>query len=107
MANRDARAFAVGALARVGDVLSQPDIIEQFSSSGSFSSTQYSRSQGRGGWQSITGAALSGGFGALSQRLEERERLALQQLEEQSPLWMVEAGTPVTLFVHGTFEFKS
>ncbi|MCT7968387.1 TrbI/VirB10 family protein [Laspinema sp. D1] len=106
IANRDARAFAVGALAQVGDVLSQPDVMEQFSSSGSFSSTQYSRSQRRGGWQSITGATLSGGLGALSQRLEERERLALEQLEQQSPLWMVEAGTPVTLFVHGTFQFR-
>ncbi|MGL5193407.1 MAG: hypothetical protein ACRC8Y_07360, partial [Chroococcales cyanobacterium] len=105
MANRDARTFAVGALARVGDVLSQPDIIEQFSSSGSFSSTQYSRSQRRGGWQSITGAALSGGFGSLSQRLEQRERLALQQLDQQSPLWVVESGTPVTLFINGTFDF--
>lgn len=106
VANRDARAFGMGALARVGDVLSQPDISEQFSSSGGFSSTQYSRSQRRGGWQSITGAALSGGFSALSQRLEERERLALEQLSQQSPLWMVKAGTTVTLFINGTFEFR-
>lgn len=91
----------LGGLAKVGEVLTQPDSQSstQNSSIGSFSSsvTQNNR-------RDIGGALLNGAFGKLSDIVGSRAEQSTQEILARPNVWYIPQGTKVTFLVNRSLE---
>jgi hypothetical protein len=104
IAARDAETFVVGSLAKVGKVLNQPKS-EQFSTSSSFGGNN-SFSSIRRSNSNILGAVLEGGFEPLTERVKERNKRKLSEIERRKKVWYVPANTDIQIFVNQSFTFS-
>ncbi len=97
----DAGLGLVSGLAKVGEIINQPDVQTSISQSGGgFSSVQTS-SNGR---RSIGAAFLSGAFGALSEQVKVRNQKALQEIIGRPNIWFVRKGTKILITVNRSMQ---
>lgn len=97
LAGRDFSTFLMGALSQVGELTNRATSTSTFNGIGGTStSSTYSS-------PNYLGAILEGGFGNLSEQLEERNQQAIQDLQNRPQLWWVEAGTRVEIAVTRSF----
>ncbi|MEI2579864.1 TrbI/VirB10 family protein [Scytonema sp. PRP1] len=97
----DAGLGLVSGLAKVGEIINQPDVQTSISQSGGgFSSVQTS-SNGR---RSIGAAFLSGAFGALSEQVKARNQKALQEIIGRPNIWFVKKGTKILITVNRSMQ---
>ena len=94
----NATTFVLGALSRTGELLNQGNT-STFISGGNFAQTQEFNSP------NYIGGLLEGGFTPLAERLNQQHENRLSNLDNRTPLWMVEKGTTVEIFVNQTIEF--
>lgn len=94
----NATTFVMGALSRTGELLNQGST-STFISGGNFSQTQQFNSP------NYIGGLLEGGFTPLAERLNQQHENRLSNLDDRTPLWMVEKGTTVEIFVNQTIQF--
>jgi hypothetical protein len=93
----DAGLGLMSGLAKVGEVVNQPDIQSSISqSNGGFSSIQTSRS----GDRSLLGAFAQGAFGAVSKQVEERNQKAIAEIMKRPNIWFIRQNTQITVQVN-------
>ncbi len=90
--------FVIGALSRTGELLNQGST-STFISGGNFSQTQQFNEP------NYIGGLLEGGFTPLAERMNQQHENRLSQLDSRTPLWMVQKGTTVEIFVNQTINF--
>ncbi len=97
----DAGLGLVSGLAKVGEIINQPDVQTSISQSGGgFSSVQTS-SNGR---RSIGAAFLSGAFGALSEQVKARNQKAIEEIIKRPNIWFVKKGTKILVTVNRSIQ---
>ena len=94
----NATTFVMGALSRTGELLNQGST-STFISGNNFTQTQEFNSP------NYIGGLLEGGFTPLAERLNQQHENRLSNLDDRTPLWMVEKGTTVVIFVNQTIAF--
>ena len=94
----NATTFMMGALSKTGELLNQGST-STFISGGNFSQTQEFNSP------NYIGGLLEGGFTPLAERMNQQHENRLSQLDSRTPLWMVQKGTTVEIFVNQTINF--
>ncbi|MGB5594973.1 MAG: TrbI/VirB10 family protein, partial [Crocosphaera sp.] len=94
----NATTFVMGALSKTGELLNQGET-STFISGGNFSQTQQFNEP------NYIGGLLEGGFTPLAERMNEQHENRLSHLDSRTPLWMVELGTTVEIFVNQTIRF--
>ena len=93
----DAGLGLVSGLAKVGEVINQPDTQSSISQSGvGFSSSQSSSNSRR----SIGAAFLEGSFGAVSEQIRGRNRKALEEISARPNIFVVKRGTKILITVN-------
>ncbi|MGM3309547.1 TrbI/VirB10 family protein [Anabaena sp. WFMT] len=93
----DAGLGLMSGLAKVGEVVNQPDIQSSISqSNGGFSSIQTSRNGNR----SLLGAFAQGAFGAVSKQVEERNQKAIAEIMKRPNIWFIRQNTQITVQVN-------
>ncbi len=103
IAKRDASIFALGSLAKVGEILNQPENqTSTFSSGSDFSQSTTSTSRE----PNYLGAVLEGGFKPLTEEYLQRNQQQVQELLQRQKLWYVEQGSEVQVFVNKSFELE-
>lgn len=102
IASRDAEAFVVGSLAKVGKVLNQPKSQQISTSIGLGSTNTFSSISG--GSDNILGAVLEGGFEPLTQQILQRNQQALSEIQQREEVWYIRAGTNIQVFVNQSFQ---
>ncbi len=90
--------FVLGTLSRTGELLNQGSTTT-FISGNNFTQTQEFNSP------NYIGGLLEGGFTPLAERLNQQHENRLSNLDNRTPLWMVEKGTTVEIFVNQTIVF--
>ena len=93
----DAGLGLVSGLAKVGEVINQPDSQTSISQSGiGFSSSQSSSNSRR----SIGAGFLEGSFGAISEQVRGRNRKALEEIATRPNIFFVKKGTKILITVN-------
>lgn len=93
----DAGLGLMSGLAKVGEVINQPDIESSISqSNGGFSSIQTSRS----GDRSLLGAFAQGAFGTVAKQVEERNQKAIAEIMKRPNIWFIPQNTKITVQVN-------
>ncbi|WP_016953746.1 TrbI/VirB10 family protein [Anabaena sp. PCC 7108] len=93
----DAGLGLMSGLAKVGEVINQPDIQSSISqSNGGFSSIQTSRNGNR----SLLGAFAQGAFGTVSKQVEERNQKAIAEIMKRPNIWFIRQNTQITVQVN-------
>jgi hypothetical protein len=95
----NATTFALGALSKTGELLNRGSS-STFISGGNFSQTQEFNEP------NYIGGLLEGGFTPLAERMNEQHENRLSQLDNRTPLWMVNQGTTVEIFVNQSLDFN-
>jgi hypothetical protein len=94
----NATTFALGALSKTGELLNRGSS-STFISGGNFSQTKEFNEP------NYIGGLLEGGFTPLAERMNEQHENRLSQLDNRTPLWMVNQGTTVEIFVNQSISF--
>ncbi|MBC6435722.1 TrbI/VirB10 family protein [Nostoc sp. HG1] len=91
----------VGGLAKVGEILNQPETLQstQNSTIGNFSSSVSQNNR-----RDIGGALLNGAFGKLSDIIGSRTEQSTQEILNRPNVWYIPQGTQVTFLVNRTLE---
>ncbi|MBD2473331.1 TrbI/VirB10 family protein [Nostoc sp. FACHB-145] len=101
IASYDITVGLVGGLAKVGEIINQPDSQSTINNSsiGSFSSavTQNNR-------RNIAGAFLEGAFGSVGDILSDRAARSTQEILSRPNVWHIPQGTKVTFIVNRSLE---
>jgi hypothetical protein len=93
----DAGLGLMSGLAKVGEVVNQPDIQSSISqSNGGFSSIQTSRNGNR----SLLGAFAQGAFGTVSKQVEERNQKAIAEIIKRPNIWFIPPNTKINVQVN-------
>lgn len=93
----DAGLGLMSGLAKVGEVVNQPDIESSISqSNGGFSSIQTSRNGNR----SLLGAFAQGAFGTVSKQVEERNQKAIAEIIKRPNIWFIPPNTKINVQVN-------
>ena len=98
IASMDAGLFALGGLGKVGELLNRADSVQTNSFSG-FGGSSFSSSVDNGN-TNIVGGILEGGANAILPSIQQRNQRAIQEAMQREQLWVVEAGTAVTVVVN-------
>ena len=103
IAMRDASVFALGSLAKVGEILNQPENqTSTFNSGSNFSQSTTTSSRD----PNYLGAVLEGGFKPLTEEYLQRNQQQVQELLQRQKLWYVRQGSEVQIFVNKSFELE-
>ncbi|MCT7953436.1 hypothetical protein NG798_26915, partial [Ancylothrix sp. C2] len=97
---RDLQTFGLGAAAKVGEVLNRPQRESSYSGFGGGGSTV------ERGSPNILGAVLEGGFSPILESNTRRNERAIQEIESRPPLWYIEQGTGVQVFINSSFQLQ-
>ncbi|MDF5722991.1 MAG: TrbI/VirB10 family protein [Rhizonema sp. PD37] len=101
IASHDATTFLFGSLAKVGEVMNQPNVESLTNTSGySFSTSTTTRSSS----PNLLGAVLEGGFSPLTKQILQRNDRDIEKMLQRQDVWYVRAGTNVQVFVNQSFE---
>ena len=95
---RDLQTFGLGAAAKVGEVLNRPQRESTYSGFGGGGSTI------ERGSPNILGAVLQGGFSPVLESAMQRNERAIQEIESRPPLWYIEQGKGVQVFINSSFQ---
>ncbi len=93
----NATTFVMGALSKTGELLNRGSS-STFISGGNFSQTQQFDEP------NYIGGLLEGGFTPLAERMNQQHENRLSALDSRTPLWIVEQGTTVEIFVNQTIQ---
>ncbi|MCH2232526.1 MAG: hypothetical protein MK105_19470 [Crocinitomicaceae bacterium] len=93
----NATTFVMGALSKTGELLNRGET-STFISGGNFSQTQQFNEP------NYIGGLLEGGFTPLAERMNQQHENRLSTLDNRTPLWIVEQGTTVEVFVNQTIQ---
>ena len=93
----NATTFVMGALSKTGELLNRGST-STFISGGNFSQSQQFDEP------SYIGGLLEGGFTPLAERMNQQHENHLSTLDSRTPLWIVEQGTTVEIFVNQTIQ---
>ena len=93
----NATTFVMGALSKTGELLNRGST-STFISGGNFSQTQQFNEP------NYIGGLLEGGFTPLAERMNQQHENRLSNLDSRTPLWIVEQGTTVEVFVNKTVQ---
>ncbi|MDF5717918.1 MAG: TrbI/VirB10 family protein, partial [Rhizonema sp. NSF051] len=93
----DAGLGLVSGLAKVGEVINQPNTQTSISQSGVGFSSSQSSSNGR---RSIGAALLEGSFGAISEQVRGRNQKALEEIAARPNIFVVKKGTKILITVN-------
>jgi hypothetical protein len=96
--NANVTTFMLGALSKTGELLNRGST-STFVSGGNFSQTQEFNSP------NYIGGLLEGGFTPLAERLNQQHENRLSSLDSRTPLWIVEKGSTVEIFVNQSISF--
>lgn len=96
MAKQDTLIGLLSAVGRVGEVLNDPSEEIVIDDGDDLRVEQRTRHQ-----PDLVGAVLEGFFNPLADRLESRSQQEVQELLERPNIYVVEVGTPVSVFVNG------
>ena len=102
-AGHDIWRIAAGALGQAGALMNQPRRTSRSSISTS-SGSSFSESSQRDD-PNYLGAALEGGFEALSDVMDKRQQVAAQELANAPQLYHLPAGHPIRIFVNQSLSF--
>ncbi len=94
----NATTFVMGALSKTGELLNRGST-STFISGGNFSQSQQFDDP------NYIGGLLEGGFTPLAERMNQQHENRLSTLDSRTPLWIVEQGTTVEIFVNQTINF--
>ncbi len=97
IAANDLELFAIGALGRIGDVLTRPD--NQSISTGAFGgsvNTEY-------GDRNIVGAILQGGAEQIADRMSDRNESRLSELRSRAQIYYLPEGRRVQFYINAGF----
>ena len=94
----NATTFVMGALSKTGELLNRGST-STFISGGNFSQSQQFDEP------NYIGGLLEGGFTPLAERMNQQHENRLSSLDSRTPLWIVEQGTTVEVFVNQTINF--
>ncbi|CCQ71017.1 hypothetical protein CWATWH0402_5022 [Crocosphaera watsonii WH 0402] len=94
----NATTFVMGALSKTGELLNRGST-STFISGGNFSQSQQFNEP------NYIGGLLEGGFTPLAERMNQQHENSLSNLDSRTPLWIVEQGTTVEVFVNQTINF--
>ena len=97
---RDLQTFGLGAAAKVGEVLNRPQRESTYSGFGGGGSTV------ERGSPNILGAVLEGGFSPVLESNTRRNERAVQEIESRPPLWYIEQGKNVQIFINSSFQLQ-
>ncbi|MCT7953479.1 hypothetical protein NG798_27140, partial [Ancylothrix sp. C2] len=97
---RDLQTFGLGAAAKVGEVLNRPQRESSYSGFGGGGSTV------ERGSPNILGAVLEGGFSPVLESNTRRNERAIQEIESRPPLWYIEQGKGVQVFINSSFQLQ-
>ena len=98
IAKQDGLISTLSALGRIGEVLNEPDeevTIDTGSDGRIVTSERTSREN-----KSIFGAALEGFFQPLSETLRDRSQQQIQEQLNRPQVYVIEKGTPVSVYVN-------
>jgi hypothetical protein len=98
----DRKEFMLGALANIGNVLTQPNSSSSTTAGGGVVSTSSSTQQNK----DIFGAGLAGGFNPILAANQQRNQAELQRLLATGRLWTLPNGTKVQLDVLRSFPLE-
>ena len=98
IAAMDAGLFAIGGLGKVGELLNRADSVQTNSFSG-FGGSSFSSSVDNGD-TNIVGGILEGGANAILPGVQQRNQRAINEALDREQIWVVEAGTAVTVVVN-------
>ena len=97
----DAGLGLVSGVAKVGEIINQPDVQTSISQSGGGFSSLQTSSNGR---RSIGAALLEGAFGAVSDQVKARNQKALQEIIVRPNIWFVKKGTKILITVNRSMQ---
>ncbi|RCJ22873.1 hypothetical protein A6770_29355 [Nostoc minutum NIES-26] len=101
IAQYDLTVGLVGGLAKVGEVINQPDVQQSIQNGGiGFSSNTTIQNNRR----NIGGAFLNGAFGKLGDIVSDRAARSTQEILARPNVWYIPKNTPVTFLVNRTLE---
>ena len=98
IAQRDGVTFLMGALSQAGELANRASSTSTFSGVGGVSSTSTFNQP------NYVGAVLEGGFGPLAEQWQQRNQQALDELQNLSRFWWLDAGLPVQVWVTRSVE---
>lgn len=94
----NATTFVMGALSKTGELLNRGET-STIISGGTFSQTEQFNQP------NYIGGLLEGGFTPLAERINQQNENRLSRIDSRTPLWTVEKGTTVEIFVNQTIQF--
>lgn len=98
----DSGLVVASGLAKVGEIINQPNTQSSVSQSGGVFSSSTSTSSNNN--PSKTGAFLQGAFGALSDQIKQRNQRTLEEIYSRPNVWFVPKGTRILIVVNKSIQ---